>query len=126
MATYATIELTINLLAMEDNQQLLEKYKELVPLILLALAQVQTNATTTPVEEVAPVTTEPAVVEELPKPEPEPAPEPTPSMDLVMQAVKQYMATASPPIAQTPAMPLIPRTIQDVDKLLKSNPLVIK
>lgn len=110
---------------MEDNQEILEKYKELVPLILLALAQVQTNAA----EETAPA---PAPVEETPAepevftPTPEPAPEPAPSMDVVMQAVKQYMATASPPIAQTPAMPLIPRTIQDVDKLLKSNPLVIK
>lgn len=103
---------------MEDNQELLEKYKELVPLILLALAQVQTN------NELAPAP------EPTPEPEPpveEPVVEPAaPSMDLVMQAVKQYMSTASPPIAQTPSMPLIPRTIQDVDKLLKSNPLVIK
>lgn len=109
---------------MEDKQELLEKYKELVPLILLALAQVQTN--NTPVAEPEP---EPEP-EPAPAPEPapivEPEPAPAPSMELVMQAVKQYMTTAAPPIAQTPVMPMIPRTIQDVDKLLKSNPLVIK
>lgn len=114
---------------MQDNAELLEKYKELVPLILLALAQIQTDKEQPqpqPVEATNPASEpEPTSTPELtPEPEPTPPPEPV-SMDMVMTAVKQYLATAAPPIVQTSSN-VIPRTIKDVDNLLKNHPLVIK
>lgn len=116
-----------------DNVELLEKYKELVPLILMALAQIQTQPQAQAQAQAEPVTTPEPAPEPAPAPEPvavtTPVPEsettPAVPMDLVMQAVKQYMATAAPPIVQTSSN-VIPKTIKDVDELLKNHPLVIK
>jgi hypothetical protein len=107
-----------------ENQQaeLLEKYKALIPLILAALAQVQ--VTSQPEPEPEPV---------VPEPEPQPEPLPTPVLEstpapnteeLIRQAVQQYMM-AAPPIAQE-SVNMVPKTIRDVELMLKNNPLIAR
>lgn len=124
---------------MQDDVELLEKYKELVPLILLALAQIEKDkAQAQPQPQPQPV----EAINSTPEPEPEPEPTPTPetvlvpepepepvtpplSKEMVMAAIKEYLAIAAPPIVQTSSN-IIPKTIKDVDNLLKTHPLAIK
>lgn len=128
---------------MDDPQVLLEKYKELVPLILLGLAQVQQTREAA-VEEsssVPPVPTAPPAPEPAPEPAPLPipletppelpavaaAPAPEPDVSTLVAALQQYMkTTAAPAITPAAVAPMVPKTIRDVDTLLKNNPLVLK
>lgn len=124
---------------MDEPQALLEKYKELVPLILLGLAQVQQTKEAAAEESIPPVPTAPT-----PEPEPTPvpipletpaelpaaaapAPEPEPDVSKLVAALQQYMqTTAAPAITPAAVAPVVPKTIRDVDALLKNNPLVLK
>ena len=122
---------------MDEPQALLEKYKELVPLILLGLAQVQQTKEAAAEESIPPVPTVPT-----PEPEPTPvpipletpaelpaatAPEPEPDVSKLVAALQQYIqTTAAPAITPAAVAPVVPKTIRDVDALLKNNPLVLK
>lgn len=127
----------------EDAALLLEKYKELVPYLLLALRQLQQTpeapvapevpAAPVVVPEPAPPAPAPVAVAVVPPVVEPPAPAPVPDQppapsdhEELLARVKQLVATAPPSIPAVSSLPTLPLSVSEVDALLRNNPPVFK